>query len=90
MSDVHSQDELEQFVLDTLRTRFHVPAEELSPQVTLKELGIDSLGGVELSLTIKKKYGVSFVAGEIRVDFTLTDIAALTGKKLAEVEGQDS
>ncbi|WP_225846215.1 acyl carrier protein [Streptomyces sp. HPF1205] len=90
MSDGQGTTDLEQFVIDTLRTRFHVPAEDLSPAVDLKTLGIDSLGGVELSLAIKKKYGVAFVAGEVRVDFTVADIAALTEKKLAEAEGQDA
>jgi acyl carrier protein len=82
--------EIELFVLEMLRTRFDVPEAKLTEQVTLKSLGIDSLGGVELSLTIKKKYGVQFIAGEIGVEFTVTDVAELTREKLGKLEAAAS
>jgi acyl carrier protein len=78
--------EIELFVLEMLRTRFDVPQARLSEDATLKGLGIDSLGAVELSLTLKKKFGPHFVAGEIGVEFSVTDIANLTRAKLAEPE----
>jgi len=74
--------EIETWVMTVLAERFGVE-NELSPGVSLKVLGIDSLGGVQLSLALKKKYGVAFVAGEIKVDFTLGEIAALTRGKLS-------
>ncbi|MGF1428122.1 acyl carrier protein [Kitasatospora sp. LaBMicrA B282] len=77
----------EQFVLEVLADKFGVPQEQLAPDATLKSLGLDSLGGVELSLAIKKRYGVAFVAGELRVDFTVADIAQLTTEKLAAAAG---
>lgn len=84
MSDV--QDGIEAFIIETLGDRFGIPEAKLSPAVNLKTLGIDSLGGVELSLVLKKQYGVQFVAGEIRVEFTVGDIADLVREKLGEIE----
>lgn len=84
MSD--TADIIEAFILKTLTDVFNVPADQLSGAVTLQDLGIDSLGGVELSLAVKKRFGVAFVAGEITVEFSVADIAQLAGKKLAEQE----
>jgi acyl carrier protein len=78
--------DIETFIMDTLAEEFAIPEQELAPDASLKSLNIDSLGGVELSLKIKKKYGVAFVAGEISVEFTVTDITALVVHKLAEPE----
>lgn len=77
---------LYEFIVSTLTTRFGVPETGMTPETDLETLGIDSLGGVELSLAIKKKYGVAFVAGEITVKFTLAGIAALAERKLAEIQ----
>jgi acyl carrier protein len=78
--------DIELFVFEMLRTRFDIPEERLSEQASLKSLGIDSLGSVELSLTLKKRYGAQFVAGEIGVEFTVADVAELTRAKLGELE----
>jgi acyl carrier protein len=80
---------VQEFVLDTVADRFNARPEQLSAEASLKSLGIDSLGGVEISLAIKKRFHVAFVAGEIAVDFTLGDIAELTLKKLAEAGGPE-
>jgi acyl carrier protein len=82
MSD--TAEAIEAFILKTLAEVFNVPADRLSGTVTLEDLGIDSLGGVELSLAVKKRFGVAFVAGEITVEFSIGDIARLAEKKLAE------
>lgn len=78
--------DIETFIMDTLAEEFSIPRQDLVPGASLKELHIDSLGGVELSLKIKKKYGVGFVAGEISVEFTIADITGLVVDKLAEPE----
>ncbi|AGL13743.1 acyl carrier protein [Actinoplanes sp. N902-109] len=77
-------DKVQQFVAETLQTRFDIGPDDLTPGSTLRDLKIDSLGGVELSLVLKKQYGVQFVAGEISVDFTTADIAELVRQKLPE------
>jgi acyl carrier protein len=77
---------IETFILTTLTEEFGIAEQNLTPDASLKSLNIDSLGGVELSLKIKKKYGVTFIAGEISVDFTVADITALVEQKLAEPE----
>jgi len=80
--------EIEQFILQTLVDRFGQVRAVLTPATTLRELGIDSLGGVELSLAIKKRYAVRFVAGEIKVDHSVADIAAAVATKLAPTEAR--
>jgi acyl carrier protein len=72
------------FIMDVLVEKFDQERDELSGAVSLKELGIDSLGGVELALALKRRYGVSFVAGEITVEFSLDEIAALAQAKLTD------
>lgn len=84
MSDISAG--LYEFIVSTLTTRFGVPEAGMTPETDLKTLGIDSLGGVELSLAIKKKYGIAFVAGEITVEFTLAGIAELAERKLAGIQ----
>jgi acyl carrier protein len=77
-------DEVQIFVRDILVDRFEVPVDEFSPDTDLQSMGIDSFGGVEISIALKKSYGVEFVAGEIGVEFTVADIAALVLDKLGE------
>jgi acyl carrier protein len=75
--------EIEHFIIQTLVDVFGQDADVLSPAATLKGLGIDSLGGVELSLAVKKRYGVRFVAGEVKVDDSVAEIAHAVAAKLA-------
>lgn len=77
--------EIEQFIMRVLVDSFDAEEDGLSVDTTLRHLSIDSLGGVELSLALKKEYGVSFVAGEVQVDFSVADIAALVRTKQREL-----
>ncbi|RKN47025.1 acyl carrier protein [Streptomyces hoynatensis] len=77
--------EIEQFITRVLVDAFDAEEDGLGVDTTLRQLSIDSLGGVELSLALKKEYGVSFVAGEIQVDFSVTDIAELVRSKQREL-----
>lgn len=90
MTEETTHEEITRFVIETVGDRFSVPASKLEPGVNLQTLGIDSLGGVELSLLLKKKYGVEFVAGEIAVAFTMSDIADLVRGKLGEFKALTS
>lgn len=76
---------IERFITNVLVEVFDAERNDLGVDTTLRQLGIDSLGGVELSLVIKKEYGVSFVAGEIQVDFSVSDIAELVSAKRREL-----
>ncbi|WP_261554913.1 acyl carrier protein [Frankia tisae] len=76
--------EIEAFIIDIVAQRLEVPVEELSSDAALASFGIDSFGAVEIAVALKNTYDVLFVAGEIGVDFTITDIAALALAKLAE------
>lgn len=41
-----------------IETKFQVPAEEITPQSTFKELGLDSLDLVELAVVVEQEIGV--------------------------------
>lgn len=41
-----------------MERKFQVPGEDIEPQATLEDLGLDSLDLVELALVIKKEIGV--------------------------------
>ena len=75
--------EIEAFVLEILATRFDVPAAELTPDSDLLKLGIDSLGAIEVGLELKSRYGVSFTAGDIPVEFTVAAIVDMARRKLS-------
>jgi acyl carrier protein len=85
-----SSAEIERFVYEILTSRFDVPAMDLSPSTNLLELGIDSLGGVEIGLELKAKYGVSFLSGDLPVELTVRAIADLVYTKLTELKARTS
>ena len=57
---------------------------ELSPEESLKECGVDSLGLVALVVGIEESFGFSFGDDDLRPENmkTLTDLIVLTGKYL--------
>jgi acyl carrier protein len=82
--------EIEAFVYEILANRFDVPVEDLSPTTDLLELGIDSLGGVEVGLELMREYGVTFAAGDLAVQCTVADIIDIARLKLAELHAGKS
>jgi acyl carrier protein len=84
MSAKPSVGEIELFVYEILADRFDVPVADLSPSTNLRELDIDSLGGVEIGLELSRRYGVKFLAGDIPVELTVAAIVDLMCEKLAE------
>ncbi|EFC81299.1 acyl carrier protein [Parafrankia sp. EUN1f] len=77
-------EDIEIFIIDIVSQRLEVPVEEVPSDAAIGSFGIDSFGAVEIAVALKNTYDVLFVAGEIGVDFTIADIAALAVEKLAE------
>jgi len=56
---------------------------ELFPQVTLAELGVDSLLLIELGVSFEKEFGVVVDEEELTADHTLSQVLDLLDTKLA-------
>ena len=52
-------------------------AEEISPDSTLRELGIDSLGGLRIVADVERRYGIVIPEAEIGKIRSMPDIMAL-------------
>ena len=80
--------------LETLQTlireEFKHSAEQLSPQTTLAELGIDSLELVDLIFKIEDRFGLKIKEDVPRSLVTLGDVATYVDELLAKqsAEGQ--
>jgi len=62
-----------------------VPEGEIDPNADLfKDLGIDSLLGVEIFATLDKKYGIDLPEKKIAKIRTLSDVIALVKEKAGE------
>ncbi|MEV4441591.1 acyl carrier protein [Streptomyces sp. NPDC049577] len=66
-----------QQLTDVLTSTFRVPAQEVSPEATLDDLGLDSLAAVELFMTLQDTYGVTLDDTHATPDMSLKDIARL-------------
>lgn len=74
-------DELKQII----STGFQVPVQEIMPECTLTDLGLDSLDVVELALTIEKELGVSVTDDELAEAGQVKAIAELLTNRSARV-----
>lgn len=54
-----------------------VGVEEVRPEVTLRELGIDSLGGLRIVADVERRYGIVIPEAEIGKIRTMQDILTL-------------
>ncbi|GAA2449104.1 acyl carrier protein [Streptomyces macrosporus] len=64
-------------VVDILVGKFQFTEDELSPDATLEDVDLDSLGRVEFALTLKDRTGVPFSDEQVTLDTTLGRIAAV-------------
>lgn len=51
--------------------------EEVSPEATLRELGVDSLGGLRIVAEVEKRYGIVIPEAAIAKIRSMQDILAL-------------
>jgi acyl carrier protein len=72
-------------VTTLLVASFGVPAEEVTRDVTLAELDVDSLALVEFCLLVEKKFGVTVSEDEIHGEDTVQDVVTLIQSKNAPV-----
>jgi len=73
----------DELITTLLHDKFGVPREELAPEQTFEDLGLDSLILVELSLVLTKQLGVPLADDELYPELTLADTAQLLADKQA-------
>ncbi|MEV4741579.1 acyl carrier protein [Streptomyces sp. NPDC049555] len=72
-----------QQLTDVLTSTFRVPAQEVTPEATLDDLGLDSIGVVELFMTLQDTYGVTLDDTHATPDMTVRDVTALLQERSA-------
>jgi acyl carrier protein len=73
-------DEIKKEVIAIVADIAELPVEEVRPGATLRELGIDSLGGLRIVADVEKKYRIVIPEAEIGKIRTMQDIFALVEK----------
>jgi acyl carrier protein len=70
---------------DIIQSKFQVPSSELRPEVSLSDLGLDSLDMVELSLVIEQELGVRISDDELAEASRVEAIVDLIAGRTASV-----
>ncbi|MFJ5984552.1 acyl carrier protein [Lentzea sp. NPDC092896] len=69
-------------LITMLTDKFHVPAQDITPDSTLDDLDIDSLALAELSLTLQDQLGVKIEEHEATKDTTVAELTATIDARL--------
>lgn len=83
-SDVQNQ------IIDIIAREAVVEPEQVRPDMTLEELGLDSLGLVEMIFAIEETFGISvpFNANEQKGEFDLSSVGAVVRAVEALIAGR--
>jgi len=58
-----------------------IPEDDISPEASREEVGLDSIAVVELALVLRREKGVDVTEEEIGGTLTVADVAALVGAR---------
>lgn len=76
---------LQDSVADVIVSRFDLDREQVRPDATFDDLGLDSLAQIELATALKKRLGVVITDAELSEVSVVSDIVALLEQKGATV-----
>ncbi|MFI1202972.1 acyl carrier protein [Streptomyces sp. NPDC020883] len=62
--------------------KFNLP-EDVAGTISLEELGIDSLGVIQIEMMIRKEFGINFEDGVLSGESTLDNVITETEMRLA-------
>ncbi|MBB5866923.1 acyl carrier protein [Allocatelliglobosispora scoriae] len=68
-------DRVYEHLATVLADKFEASAEEIQPQSTLEELGLDSLAVIELHLTLKEHWDIPLDDSGTTAQLTVDDVA---------------
>lgn len=69
-------------LLDFVQVKFNL-AENAGSTTPLEDLGIDSLGVIQIEMMIRKEFGINFEDGVLSGESTLDDVITKTEMRLA-------
>ncbi|MFJ6897365.1 acyl carrier protein [Streptomyces hokutonensis] len=58
-----------------------IPEDDISPEASREEVGLDSIAVVELALVLRREKGMDVTEEEIGGTLTVADVAALVGAR---------
>ncbi|MFD5556202.1 acyl carrier protein [Streptomyces sp. NPDC059578] len=70
---------------DILITDLHLAEEDIRPEASRDEAGLDSLAMVELSMVLSKRIGIEISDDELLEAATVADLAHLIGQRSGRV-----
>ena len=72
-----------QAIADLISTQFSVPADRITPELTLAELALDSIGLVELAALLEDEFDIDVPTGSVGMADRIGDLVRrLTGGPL--------
>ena len=83
---MHNLEELKKGVIEIVADIAELEIEEVSPDATLEDLGVDSLGGLRIVAAVEKKYKLVIDEQEIMKIRTMPDVFSLVERHLPDVE----
>ena len=79
-----SRDETRREVLQIVADIADIPLEQITPDATLEELGVDSLNGLRIVAEMEKRFGINIPDDAIGKIRSVPDIFALVDAHLPE------
>jgi acyl carrier protein len=77
--------ELEQEIAAMVAEIAEIGIDDVDPDATLSDIGVDSLMSVEIAVCVEQRYGVHFDDDDLNATRSFADIVRLTRGKLSAV-----
>ncbi|WP_052032632.1 acyl carrier protein [Streptomyces viridochromogenes] len=85
---VHSADPVDQHLVTVLQGKFEVAPEDIRPEATLEDLGLDSLAAVELYVTLQEQWQVPLDDSEANIGLTVQQVRDTVHRLRADSAGE--
>lgn len=85
---VHSADPVDQHLVTVLSGKFEVPPEEIRPEATLEDLGLDSLAAVELYVTLQEQWQIPLDDSEAGIGLTVRQVTDTVRRLRADADAE--
>ena len=75
---MQSKDQIQRWVMDTLKSEFQIRDEDLRPDAHLiDDLDLDSIDAVDLSVSVERELGLTLTEAELKSLQTVQDVVDL-------------
>lgn len=66
-------------IANLISTQFSIPAEQITPEMTLAELALDSIGLVELAALLEDEYDIEVPVGSVNAANRIGELVSRLG-----------